>query len=110
MEHGAGLDHPPVGRYWCQSAVISTYAGCRSIDWPRRVSPGPEDAASFEAYWDRVGNPDGDGPYPIQNKCWDDTDADGDGVRDRFGPPETSQRSARTAPVTPAPTPGIVEE
>lgn len=111
MEHGAGLDHPPVGLYWCQNAVISTFYGCRSNDWPRRVTPGPQDAASFEAYWDRLGNPGGDGPYPIRNKCWDDTDADGDGVCDRFGPPALANaRSARTATVTPVPTPGIVEE
>lgn len=107
MEHGAGLDHPPIGRYWCQNAVISTLAGCRSIDTPRRMTPGPQDSASFDAYWDRIGNPGGDGPYPVRNKCWDDTDADGDGVCDRFGPP-ASARDGRAAP--PVPTPGVIEE
>ena len=84
MAHGGGLDHPPRSAYWCRNAVISTYAGCRAIDERRRTSPGPEDATSFGEYWDRA---DGDGPYPVPNKCWDDVDADGDGVCDRFGPP-----------------------
>ena len=105
MEHGGGLDHPPRDRYWCRNAVISTYAGCRAIDERRRTSPGPEDAASFGEYWDRPEG--GDGPYPVPNKCWDDADADGDGVCDRFGPPAPSgspeARGGRDATAIPAP-------
>lgn len=104
MEHGGGLDHPPRAAYWCRNAVISTYAGCRAIDEHRRTSPGPEDAASFGEYWDR---PEGDGPYPVPNKCWDNADADGDGVCDHFGPPVPSgspgAREGRDATAIPAP-------
>ena len=104
MAHGGGLDHPPRAAYWCRNTVISTYAGCRAIDERRRTSPGPEDAASFGEYWDRL---EGDGPYPVPNKCWDNADADGDGVCDRFGPPVPSgspgAREGRDATAIPAP-------
>ncbi len=109
MEHGGGLDHPPRAAYWCRNAVISTYAGCRAIDERRRTSPGPEDAASFGEYWDRA---EGDGPYPLPNKCWDNTDADGDGVCDRFGPPAPSgEPEARDGGgATAIPAPGAIED
>jgi hypothetical protein len=111
MAHGGGLDHPPSDAYWCRNAVISTYAGCRAIGEPRRTTPGPEDVASFGDYWDRSDG--GDGPYPVPNKCWDDTDADGDGVCDRFGPPiPPGSPEARRAGGAPAaiPAPGMVED
>ena len=107
MEHGAGLGHPPQKRYWCRTAVVSSYAGCRAVGKKRRLSPGPEDIESFKMFWDRLSG--GDGPYPMRKKCWDNRDANNDGVCDRHGPPnQPDSARARTGPA-PIPTPGSVE-
>lgn len=107
MEHGAGLDHPPEKRYWCRSSVVSSYSGCRAIGEKRRLTPGPEDVESFKAFWDRLSG--GDGPYPKRNKCWDDRDANNDGVCDRYGPPNQAGSAGTRTAAVPVPAPAAVE-
>lgn len=97
--HTFGLAHPPVSRYWCGNSVMPTLQGCKSISVTRRTIPGPEDVAALESNWDGSGP----GPNPVPNKCWDNVDADGDGVCDRYGPPGASVTSKSNATGSPVP-------
>ena len=73
-----GLAH----NHLCSESVMPTLEFCQNNGTPRRTSVGPHDVADRNEYWD------GATPiYPIQDKCWTNEDADGDGVCDRHGPP-----------------------
>ena len=85
--HVLGLDHPPATAELCEQSVMTTIVGCSQLGLERTRTPGSHDVADLDDYW--VDTP----IYPIQNKCWDNTDANGDRVCDRYGPPRPSTNS-----------------
>ena len=79
--HVLGLSHPN-GALLCEESIMTTIRECREADARRRNYPGPHDEADLLDYW--VEEP----TYPVANKCWTNTDEDGDGKCDMFGPPD----------------------
>lgn len=83
--HALGLAHPLlVDEYHCLNSVMTTIIECQSVGVERRFSPGDYDEAELHKYWVE------EHLYPRPNKCWTNEDADGNGVCDRFGPPDVS--------------------
>lgn len=81
-----GLEHNQL----CSSSIMPTLRFCNENGTPRRTTIGPHDADDRSEYWNS-GEPS---LYPIDDKCWTNEDADGDGVCDRHGPPTAFNRSA----------------
>ena len=78
LGHAMGLNHNEM----CAKSVMPTLEFCDKKGTPRSLTVGPHDATDRLEYWNGATT-----LYPIPNKCWTDEDADGDGVCDRFGPP-----------------------
>jgi hypothetical protein len=86
--HVLGLDHPPADATTCAESIMTTIVECKDVGVERISRPGIHDENDLRDYW--VEEP----MYPVENKCWDDLDADGDDVCDRFGPPSDSRLRA----------------
>ncbi len=82
--HVLGLDHPQADTNTCAQSIMTTLTGCRAVGVERRLTPGPYDVSELRKYWVDERS------YPVPYKCWDRTDANGDGVCDRYGPPPAS--------------------
>jgi hypothetical protein len=88
LGHVLGLDHPEADVDSCANSIMTTIEECRAVGVPRISTPGDHDERDLRDYW--VDDP----IYPVPNKCWDNTDADDNGVCDRFGPPSDSRLRA----------------
>lgn len=80
-----GLDHNQL----CSSSIMPTLRYCNENGTPRRTTVGPHDTADRNQYW----NSGETSIYPIDDKCWTNEDANGDGICDRYGPPTSFNRS-----------------
>jgi hypothetical protein len=88
LGHVLGLEHPPADATRCADSIMTTIEECRAVGVPRISTPGDHDREDLWNYW--VDDP----IYPVPNKCWDNTDADDNGVCDHFGPPSDSRLRA----------------
>jgi hypothetical protein len=89
LGHAAmGLNHNEK----CAKSVMPTLEFCDKKGTPRSLTVGPHDATDRLEYWNGA-----TALYPIPNKCWTNKDADGDGVCDRFGPPNVGLRHTMRA-------------